>query len=161
MRFKLAYSGRSKLGVVGLRGLKLNPALLSYLTSTRPARPARRRGRRRERRVSKRLHVETVDRLVAEYAAGTPAAELGRRYGIAKSSVLGLLRQAGTPVRHPRLSAREEAQLVELYEAGLPPKRHCPAARPQPQCSVALSAAAGAGVIHYPPPGAASRGPAP
>jgi hypothetical protein len=32
-RFKLAYSGRSKISVVGLRGFKLNPALLTYVMS--------------------------------------------------------------------------------------------------------------------------------
>jgi hypothetical protein len=32
---------------------------------------------------------------VAENVAGTPAAELGLRYGIAKSSVLWLVRQVG------------------------------------------------------------------
>ncbi|HEY6682701.1 MAG TPA: hypothetical protein VI030_07000, partial [Propionibacteriaceae bacterium] len=54
--------------------------------------------------------------------AGTTAAELGRRYGIAKSSVLRLVRQAGERVRHPRLSATDTARLVQLYEAGLPQK---------------------------------------
>ncbi|HEY6686215.1 MAG TPA: helix-turn-helix domain-containing protein [Propionibacteriaceae bacterium] len=60
--------------------------------------------------------------MVAEYVAGTTAAELGRRYGIAKSSVLRLVRQAGERVRHPRLSATDTARLVQLYEAGLPQK---------------------------------------
>jgi hypothetical protein len=59
-----------------------------------PARRAQRRDRRRERRISKRLEPESIDRLVAEYVAGTTAAELGRRYGIAKNSVLQLVRQA-------------------------------------------------------------------
>lgn len=53
---------------------------------------------------------------------GTTSAELGRRDGIAKSSVLRLVRQAGEQVRHPRLSVAETARLVELYEAGLPQK---------------------------------------
>jgi hypothetical protein len=76
--------------VVGLRGLKSNPARLTYVTTTVPARRAQRRDRRRQRRVSRRLEHETIDRLVAEYVAGATAAELGRRYGIAKSSVLQL-----------------------------------------------------------------------
>jgi DNA-binding NarL/FixJ family response regulator len=100
----------------------LNPALLTYIIGALPARPRRRRGRRRERRVSKRLQAETIERLVAEYAAGATAAELGRRYGIAKSSVLGLVRQAGETVRHPRLSPTETALLVELFRTGLPQK---------------------------------------
>jgi hypothetical protein len=73
---------------VGLRGFKLNPAVLTFVMGTLPARPKRRAHRRRERRVSKRLEAGTIDRLVAEYVAGTTAAELGRRYGLAKSSVL-------------------------------------------------------------------------
>jgi DNA-binding NarL/FixJ family response regulator len=60
--------------------------------------------------------------LVAEYSAGTTAAELGHRYGIAKSSLLRLVRHVGQPVRHLRLSAAETARLVQLYEAGLPQK---------------------------------------
>ena len=97
----------------------MNPALLKYVTGGLPARTARRRGRQRERRVSKRLEVETIDRLVAECVAGTTAAELGRRYGIAKNSVLGLVRQAGEWVRHPRFTAIVTARVIELYEAGV------------------------------------------
>jgi transposase-like protein len=118
-RFKPAYSGPFQTRRVGLRGFKLNPALLTYVTTTLPARRAQRRDRRRERRISKRLEPESIDRLVAEYVAGTTAAELGRRYGIAKNSVLQLVRQAGEGVRYPRLSASETAQLVALYDAGL------------------------------------------
>jgi len=58
--------------------------------------------------------------MVAEYAAGTTAAELSQRYGIAKSSVLRLLRQVGELVRHPRIDPAETARLIQLYEAGLP-----------------------------------------
>jgi hypothetical protein len=47
------------------------------------------------------------------------AAELGWRYGIAKSSVLQLLRQAGQQVRQPRLSISQTAQLIAFYQAGL------------------------------------------
>jgi hypothetical protein len=60
--------------------------------------------------------------LVAEYSAGTTAAELGHRHGIAKSSLLRLVRHVGQPVRHLRLSAAETARLVQLYGAGLPQK---------------------------------------
>jgi transposase-like protein len=105
--------------LVGLRGFKLNPAVLTYITSTLPAQQARRPCRRRERRVGKRLEAETIDRLVAEYARGTTAAKLGRRYGIGKSSVLALVRQAGERVRHLRLSSSEITRMVALHEAGL------------------------------------------
>jgi DNA-directed RNA polymerase specialized sigma24 family protein len=106
--------------LVGLRGFKLNPALLTYVIAGTPARPSRRSGvRHREHRVKKRLPAETIEHLVAEYADGTPSAELGRRYGIAKSSVLRLVREAGERIRHPRLSTTETAQLIGLYEAGM------------------------------------------
>jgi transposase-like protein len=105
--------------VVGLRGFKLNPLLMTYFTDKPPPRQSRRRARPRERRVSKRLGAETIERVVAEYVAGASSAELGRRYGIAKSSVLKLIQQAGEPVRYSRLTADETARLVDLYKAGM------------------------------------------
>jgi transposase len=106
--------------VVGLRGFKLNPALLSYVIAGPRARLRRRSGRHRgERRISKRLEAEAIERLVAEYAGGTTAADLDQRYGLAKSSVLRLVRQAGERVRRPRLSVTEAARVGQLYEAGL------------------------------------------
>jgi hypothetical protein len=71
------------------------------------------------RRVSKRREAEAIEHLINEYLDGTTAAELGQRYGLAKSSVLRLVRDAGERVPHPRLSASETAQLVALHEAGL------------------------------------------
>jgi hypothetical protein len=108
--------------MVGLRGFKLNPRLLAYVLDGPPPRPRRRRQYRSERRVTKRLDAKTIDSLVGEYLAGATAGEVGRRYGLAKSSVLRLVREAGERVRHPRLSATETAELVALYEAGLPQK---------------------------------------
>jgi DNA-binding transcriptional regulator LsrR (DeoR family) len=72
-----------------------------------------------KRRVSTRLPAETIERLVAEYAGGATAAELSQRYGLAKNSVIRLVRQAGKQVRHPRLSSSELARLVVLFQAGL------------------------------------------
>jgi DNA-directed RNA polymerase specialized sigma24 family protein len=100
----------------------LNPAVLTYVTGTLPAEAAESRESQRERRVGKRLKAEAIEHLVAEYVAGTTAAELGRRHGLAKSSVLRLVRQAGERVRHQRLSQSETARLVELYQAGLSQK---------------------------------------
>jgi hypothetical protein len=57
--------------------------------------------------VSKRLSADAIDRSVAQYVGGMTAAELGQRYGLAKSSVIRLVRDAGERVRHPRLSASE------------------------------------------------------
>jgi DNA-directed RNA polymerase specialized sigma24 family protein len=117
-----AIAGQGAELLVGLRGFKLNPALLTYIVDAPRPGPTRRRSRRRERQISKRLDTETVERLVTEYVGGASSAELGRRYGIAKSSVLRLVRHAGEAVRHPRLSETEMAQLIALYEAGLPQK---------------------------------------
>ena len=108
--------------MVGLRGFNLNPALLTYLTDGSPTRPARNPGHRREHRVGRRLPAEVIERLVVEYRTGATAAELARCYGLGKSTVLRLIRKAGVQVRHPRLSARETANLVALFEAGLPQK---------------------------------------
>jgi hypothetical protein len=46
-------------------------------------------------RMSCRYSADAARALVAEYLDGTTAAEIGRRYGGAKSSVLQLVRQAG------------------------------------------------------------------
>jgi DNA-binding CsgD family transcriptional regulator len=105
---------------VGLRGFKLNPALLTYFMNKPPPRPARHGGHRQERQIRKRLDDEQIERLVAEYVDGAAAAELGRRYGIAKNSVLALVRLSGERVRHRRFSAAETDQLVALFEAGMP-----------------------------------------
>jgi DNA-directed RNA polymerase specialized sigma24 family protein len=105
---------------VGLKGFRLNSALLTFVGEEPPNRTSWRPAARREQRASQRLPAESVDRLVAEYRTGTTAAELGQRYGLAKGTVLRLVRQAGVAVRHPRFSADEAARLVALYEAGLP-----------------------------------------
>lgn len=108
--------------MVGLRGFKLNLVLLRYIGGGPPAARAGRLLRRREHRLSKRLSAEKIERLVSDYLAGSTAAEVGQRYGVAKSSVLRMVRQAGELVRHPRLSRTETAQLVALYEEGLSQK---------------------------------------
>jgi hypothetical protein len=117
-----AIAGQGAERLVGLRGFRLNPAVLTYVTQAPPPRLVGRQRRDHERRIPRRLSARTIDGLVAEYVAGTPSAELGQRYGIAKSSVLRLVGQAGERVRHPRLSESDTAQLVALHEAGLSQK---------------------------------------
>jgi hypothetical protein len=106
--------------VVGLRGYKLDPAVKRYLAAGLAVQEARRKPPHRQHRIAKRWPAGTLQELVAEYVAGTPAAELGRRYGVAKSTVLTVLRVAGVSVRYPRLSAADGARVVELYGQGLP-----------------------------------------
>lgn len=103
---------------VGLRGYKLNPALQRYLAAGPPVQEARGRPcQRRPHRIAKRLPAESIQTLVAEYVAGAPAAELGRRYGLAKTTVFTLLRAADVRVRHARLSAADVARIVELPQS--------------------------------------------
>ena len=85
-----------------------------------------------------------IDHLVAEYAGGTTAAEIGQRYGLAKSSILRC--PTGRRVRHPRLSASETAQLVAVYEGWAAAEGDCPTAWQEPKCRLALSAAVGESV---------------
>ena len=117
-----SWSGwRCRGGGVGLRGYKLNPAVKTYLAAGPPVQKARQRSpRHRQHRIAKRLPAGTIGMIVAEYVAGTPAAELGRRYGVARSTVLTLLRAAGVPVLHPRLTTADRARVVALYGQGLP-----------------------------------------
>ena len=100
----------------------MNLALVTHLAGGPRLRSSRRTDRRHERRVTKRLQADTIERLVAEYAAGTTAAELARRYGLAKTTVARLIRQAGELLRHPRFSPAETARLVKLHEVGLTQK---------------------------------------
>lgn len=71
--------------LVGLRGYKLKPAVKRYLAAELAVQEARRKPPHRQHRIAKRLPAGTLQKLVAEYVAGTPAAELGRRYGLAKA----------------------------------------------------------------------------
>jgi DNA-binding CsgD family transcriptional regulator len=101
-----------------MRGYKLNQALAEYL-ATGPQEGPRSApsALRRPHRVRQRLNGEAIGQLVDAYQAGVTAKELGERYGIAKSTVLVLLRQAGISVRHPRFTPGEVIRAVELYRA--------------------------------------------
>lgn len=106
--------------LVGVAGFRLNPALTKHLAGRISSkRHESRQPLRRQHRLSRRLDAEQVEQLAAEYMAGSTAAELGRRYGIAKSSVLTLLRSAGVPIRYPRLSEADVSLVVALYREGM------------------------------------------
>ena len=97
----------------------MNPAVKRYLVAGPSVQRARRSPlQHRRHRIANRLPSETIQKLVAAYVAGTPAAEVGLRYGLAKSSVLTLIRMAGVSVRYPRLSAADVARVVELHAEG-------------------------------------------
>jgi hypothetical protein len=98
---------------------------------------------RQQHLVDKRLPHETIQKLVAEYVAGTPSAELGRRYGLAKSTVLNLLRGAGVAVRHPRLSHGRCRVGRRALQSGAAAERDCCPSGPEPWCRLARLAASG------------------
>jgi hypothetical protein len=50
----------------------------------------------------RRLSGEQVDELVAAYGQGSTGRELAERHGLARSTVIALLRERGIAVRHPR-----------------------------------------------------------
>jgi hypothetical protein len=78
-------------------GISLSSALNSTSVGTRSRRPQQlpRMIVINSGRMSCRYSADAARALVAEYLDGTTAAEIGRRYGGAKSSVLQLVRQAG------------------------------------------------------------------
>ena len=45
--------------------------------------------------------------------------ELAERYGVARSAVIQFLRSQGVPIRRPRLTEEELAQIVALYMDGV------------------------------------------
>jgi transposase-like protein len=70
-------------------------------------------------RLSQRLSAETVSEIIAAYQAGATTREVGRRFGLAHSSVNKLLRAHGVSARRRSPSADEMRRAIELYEAGL------------------------------------------
>jgi IS30 family transposase len=98
----------------------LNQVLLSYLSDEPPARRAKRPALSRQHSIARRLRAQTVHQMAAEYEAGASAAEVSQRYGVAKSTVLRLLRQASVPVRFPRLSSADADRIADMYVRGMP-----------------------------------------
>lgn len=71
------------------------------------------------RRVSLRLDEQLVRQLLADYQGGRTGRELAEQYGLARSTVIGLLRQHGVAVRYPRVTPDEVAEMVRLYQSGV------------------------------------------
>lgn len=71
------------------------------------------------RRVNFRLNEQRVQQLLADYQAGCTGRELAEHYGLARSTVIRLLRQHGVAVRHPRVTPDEAAEMVRLYRSGV------------------------------------------
>jgi hypothetical protein len=60
-----------------------------------------------------------VTELTAAYEAGTSTPELCRHYGLSKTAVLKLLREAGVKMRRQGLSEEQIEIAVQLREQGL------------------------------------------
>lgn len=71
-------------------------------------------------KLTRRLNAETVAAIVVGYKAGVTAKRLGLEFGLAKSSVLVLLRREGVVIRRPRLTPADRRQAVAPYRKGVP-----------------------------------------
>jgi hypothetical protein len=69
--------------------------------------------------VNLRLNEQMVQQLLADYQAGRSGRALAERYGLARSTVIELLRQHGVAVRYPRVTPAEAAEMVQLYRSGM------------------------------------------
>ena len=57
--------------------------------------------------------------MLADYQAGSTGRVLAERYGLARSTVISLLRKHEVEIRHPRVTPAEQAEMVALYQAGM------------------------------------------
>ena len=69
-------------------------------------------------RVEQRLGYEQVTQLVADYEAGVTGWQLATRYGLARSTVIALLKERGAQVRYPRFSDADTERAITLYRSG-------------------------------------------
>lgn len=70
-------------------------------------------------RLADRLGPEILDRIVERYKAGEPTTALAAEYGIAKSSLLRLLKGRDIAMRHQRLTSGQEQQIRKLRRQGM------------------------------------------
>lgn len=56
--------------------------------------------------------------MVARYSAGETYPALAKEYGVAKSTILGILRANSVVVRRQPLTKQQVAEAARLYEAG-------------------------------------------
>ncbi len=73
----------------------------------------------RIRRLQFRLDEEQVAQLLADYRAGCAGRQLAERYGLARSTLIELLREHDVAVRHPRVTPDQAAEMLRLYQAGM------------------------------------------
>jgi hypothetical protein len=68
--------------------------------------------------VRRRLNRETITQLVADYEAGQSTPTLVKRYGLAKGTVLKLLKEHGITMRHQQMTEAEIIETIDLYQQG-------------------------------------------
>lgn len=73
--------------------------------------------------VERRLGPEQVERLLAQYAAGDSAQEVGRAFSVGAASVMRLVRQHGLEVHEYKLTTSVIREAAALYESGLSVQR--------------------------------------
>lgn len=83
-------------------------------SAARPRRPAQKPPRRHNRLLDR----ATIDELVAKYEAGESSTALVADYGIAKATVLKLLRTNGATIRRQGLTPADVKHAIGLYRDG-------------------------------------------
>ena len=67
----------------------------------------------------KRLSPEARASVVARYSAGETSTALAKEHGVAKSTILGILREANVVVRRQPMTTDQVSEAAQLYESGL------------------------------------------
>lgn len=62
---------------------------------------------------------EIRDEVASRYKAGDTTTQLAKDYGVAKSTIIGILRARNVVVRRQSLSAEQVSEAARLYESGL------------------------------------------
>lgn len=71
------------------------------------------------RRKWKRLNDEARAQVVARYSAGETTTVLATEFGVAKSTIIGILRANNVVVRRQPMTAQQAGEAARLYESGL------------------------------------------
>jgi transposase-like protein len=66
-----------------------------------------------------RLSAEQQATVVARYSSGETSTVLADEYGVAKSTILRILRESRVVVRRQSLTAEQVSEAADLYESGL------------------------------------------
>lgn len=94
-------------------------ALESQVADTANTVPSTRKLNRQRYRLVDRLGSDVLDQIVARYEAGEPTTTLSGEFGIAKSSLLRLIRERGVAMRHQSLTEDQERRMTQLRREGM------------------------------------------